>query len=187
MNNELLRLYDEARKVYPDRVFVPGEGDVRARVVLIGEAPGENEETQRRPFVGKAGENLNDFLCLSGIRRDELFITNAVKIRPVKTGKSGRNINRPPTRTEIDAFRPYLLKELAIIKPLVAVTLGNVPLLALGGKSIKIGSVHGSFIQTEGLLIYPMYHPASVIYNRSLASVYAEDTRLLGEWIKQNA
>ena len=186
--DELLRrLNERMRDEFPDKRIVAGEGSAAARAVLIGEAPGEKEELLLRPFVGKAGENLNEFLALSGIERSELYITNTVKFRPVAVGKSGRAVNRKPTRAEIDLFFPYLARELEIIKPECTVTLGNVPLNALLKDKCAIGSVHGKFISTEHGLVYPMYHPASVIYNRSLREVYISEALKLGEWMRRNA
>ena len=170
---------------YPDRIIVPGVGSAGARVVLIGEAPGENEEKQRCPFVGKAGKMLDEFLSLSGIARESLYITNSVKFRPTAEGKRGP-VNRKPTKAEIDAFRPYLMRELEIIRPAYVVTLGNTPLSALTGQSITIGSVHGKVLELDGFRLYPMYHPASVIYNRSLNETYRRDVCALGELIRHD-
>ena len=77
--------------------LVFGEGPLHPKLMLIGEAPGEQETLMGRPFVGKAGKNLDRFLELAGMRREEIYISNAVKIRPTKTGKTGRISNRPPT------------------------------------------------------------------------------------------
>ncbi len=185
---ELEKLNSEMEGAFAGWIIVPGEGRESAKAVLIGEAPGEKEELNRRPFVGKAGENLNEFLRLSGLERDELYITNTVKLRPSAIGKSGRKINRKPTKAEIEAFLPYLLREIEIIDPIVIVTLGNVPLNALCGEELKIGDVHGRFIGLNSInrRLYPMYHPASVIYRRELKQVYAEDVKRLGEWMRRN-
>ena len=165
------------------KVLVHGEGNVGARVMLIGEAPGEQETLQRRPFVGKAGKNLDEFLALAGLDRSELYVSNTVKFRPTKISAAGRVVNRPPTREEISLFLPWLKREMELVAPQVVVTLGNVPLKALLGGRITIGDVHGSFQQADGMRIYPMYHPASMIYNPSLKAVYAEDIRRLAAWL----
>lgn len=177
----------ELEAAFPDKVLVFGEGRPDAKIVMIGEAPGEKEEQQRRPFVGKAGENLNEFLRLSGIRREEIYITNTVKFRPTQTGKSGKSVNRKPTRAEIDAFLPFLLQEIEEISPECIVTLGNVPLNALLGSNVRIGEVHGRFLNTDKFTVYPMYHPASVIYNRSLMQTYLEDIREFGQWMRSGS
>ncbi|MBQ7825167.1 MAG: uracil-DNA glycosylase, partial [Clostridia bacterium] len=84
-----------------EEALVFGEGPRNPKLMLIGEAPGEQETLQGRPFVGKAGKNLDHFLQLAGLERGEIYIANAVKIRPTKVGKTGRLSNRPPTREEI--------------------------------------------------------------------------------------
>lgn len=166
------------------KILVHGEGEIGARVMLIGEAPGEQETLLRRPFVGKAGKNLDEFLELAGLDRRELYVSNTVKFRPTKISAAGRTVNRPPTKEEIALFLPWLKQEIALVQPEVVVTLGNVPLKALLGSRVVIGDVHGSFAQAQGQRIYPMYHPASMIYNPSLKSVYADDIRRLAAWLQ---
>lgn len=172
-------LYDGDRKV-----LVHGDGDPGARVMLIGEAPGEQETLQRRPFVGRAGKNLDEFLELAGLNRSELYVTNAVKFRPTKISAAGRIVNRPPTREEIRLFLPWLTGEIECVRPEIVVTLGNVPLHALRADLKTIGDVHGCMTDCGGYRLYPMYHPASIIYNRSLRGVYECDIRRLAEYLK---
>lgn len=175
-------LYEDDKKV-----LVHGEGFLHARAALVGEAPGEQETLQRKPFVGKAGKNLDAFLAASGLRREDLYITNTVKFRPTRLSAAGRIVNRPPTQEEIRLFLPWLKRELHLVNPSCVVTLGNVPLNALADQKTTIGEVHGSFLHTEdGLLLYPMYHPASLIYNPSLREVYAEDIKHLSKWLAGN-
>lgn len=169
------------------KVLVHGEGSIGARVMLIGEAPGEQETLQRRPFVGKAGKNLDEFLTLAQLDRSALYVSNTVKFRPTKISAAGRVVNRPPTREEINLFLPWLKQEISLVGPQVVVTLGNVPLRALMGGKTVIGDVHGRFQQTEDMLLYPMYHPASMIYNPALREVYGEDIRRLSAWLKREA
>ena len=166
-----------------ENALVFGEGPQRPRLMLIGEAPGEQETLQGRPFVGKAGQNLDHFLVLAGLRREEIYISNAVKLRPTKTGKTGRLSNRPPTKDEIALFRPWLLREIAEVAPQMIATLGNVPLRAVTGRSLTIGEVHGQVIDAgeTGLPLFALYHPASLIYNRALSDVYEQDVRALAQ------
>ena len=166
-----------------ENALVFGEGPQQPRLMLIGEAPGEQETLQGRPFVGKAGQNLDHFLVLAGLRREEIYITNAVKLRPTKTGKTGRLSNRPPTKDEIALFRPWLLREIAEVAPQMIATLGNVPLRAVTGRSLTIGEVHGQVIDAgeTGLPLFALYHPASLIYNRALSDVYEQDVRALAQ------
>lgn len=174
-------LYVEERKK-----LVFGEGDEKARMVLIGEAPGEQEALQGRPFVGKAGKNLDEFLGLSGLDRRALYITNTVKFRPTKISPAGKVVNRPPKKEEIGLFVPWLVKELRLIRPEIVVTLGNVSLKALMGGDKTIGECHGRWFEWEGTRVYPLYHPASVIYNPSLKEVYRADVIRLGEEVRKD-
>jgi len=167
------------------RSLVFGEGRADAKTVLIGEAPGEQEALQGRPFVGKAGKNLDELLELAGLERDSLYITNTVKFRPTKLSAAGRTVNRPPSKEEIELFLPWLKKELALIAPKRIVTLGNVPLKALLGSKMTIGEMHGRYTDWQGVPLWPLYHPASLIYNRALRPVYEQDVRLLGESIRK--
>jgi DNA polymerase len=184
--------------------FVLGDGDAESPVVLIGEAPGKDEVAEGRPFVGKAGAILNEFLQGAGLKRSELFITNAIKYRLARVGKSGKGLaNRPAKSAEIEKGAEYLSRELEIISPRFIVTLGNVPLKALAmctendlcqKLSEGVGACHGKAFESavgeterkKGAVIFPLYHPASTIYNRSLKSVYAEDLEKLSEIIKKS-
>ena len=185
-------LRDFLAGVMPGRenALVFGEGPLHPKLMLIGEAPGEQETLMGRPFVGKAGKNLDRFLELAGMRREEIYISNAVKIRPTKTGKTGRISNRPPTKEEIALFRPWLLQEIDLVAPQVIATLGNVPLFAVtGDKRLTIGEAHGRAMEAgeTGRLLFALYHPASLIYNRALEPVYEQDVRALAAWIAQDA
>lgn len=169
-----------------ENALVFGEGPKHAPLMLIGEAPGEQETLQGRPFVGKAGQNLDHFLALAGLSREEIYISNAVKLRPTKTGKTGRLSNRPPTKDEIALFRPWLMREIEEVEPGMIATLGNVPLRAVTGRSLSIGEVHGQVLDAgeTGLPLFALYHPASLIYNRSLTDVYEQDVRALAQRLK---
>lgn len=173
--------------IYPGekKILVFGDGTPGSRVMMIGEAPGEQESLQLKPFVGKAGKNLDEFLALTGLVRSELYISNTVKFRPTRLSKAGRVVNRPPTKEEVQIFLPWLKREIALVAPEVVVTLGNVPLKALTGSRSVIGEMHGQFLPFEGRTLYPIYHPASLIYNRSLAGVYREDLERLKSWLDQ--
>ena len=179
--------------------FVLGDGDIGSDVVLIGEAPGKDEVAQGRPFVGKAGAILSEFMSGAGIERRQLFITNTMKYRLAREAKGGRGglANRPAKTAEIKQSAAFLYRELKIIAPKVIVTLGNVPLKALalavscGELDAGVGSCHGREyreIDASGALkavLLPLYHPASVIYNRELKSVYLEDLETLRKLIEK--
>ena len=173
------------RPLWPgeDKPLVLGEGkDSRPVLMLIGEAPGETEVIKRRPFVGKAGKNLDEFLTLARMNREDIFVTNTVKIRPTETGPSGRARNRAPNKEELSLFIPWLLKEIQAVKPRLLVTLGNVPLKALTENKNTVGDCHGQWLESKaGLPLFSLYHPASIIYRRTLAAVYEQDVLTLAE------
>jgi len=167
--------------------LVLGEGPVPARMMLIGEAPGANEVAQGRPFVGAAGKQLNVLLGMAAINRDEIYITNMVKFRISKINPlTGREVNRPVKKSELIEGRVALLREIARVNPKMICTLGNSALQGLTGEfELMIGDVHGSVIAREidGLPrnIFPLYHPASIIYKRELQHVYQADLLTLAQ------
>jgi DNA polymerase len=170
---------------YSDKKLVFGDGNVNSLIMLVGEAPGGEEEKLGRPFVGRAGKNLDEFLLTVGIDRKKLYITNVVKYRPISISeKTGKVINRTPSWEEMMDFMPLLKKEIETINPKLIVSLGNVPLRALmNSKSITIGNYHGKEININGYKLYPLYHPASVIYNRGLKEIYIEDVKGIKKYI----
>ena len=169
--------------------LVFGEGPENEPVLmLIGEAPGEQEALLGRPFVGKAGKNLDTFLQAVGLQREEIYISNVVKIRPSKISAAGRVVNRPPSREEKALFTPWLMREISIIRPRALVTLGNVALQAFVDD--VIGSRHGRWSHAViapsesdafTLPLFALYHPASIIYNQSLKTVYEQDLQALAQ------
>lgn len=174
----------------PDGVFqspVFGGGPMNPWLVLVGEAPGAQEVLAGKAFVGAAGEQFSAWLAQAGIRREDVFVTNTVKYRPVSYSARGMR-NRTPRTAEIRAGLPLLRKELQLLQPACVATLGNVPLKAvcmlLGKSGMTIGGVHGKAMQLEleGMraVWFPLYHPASIIYNRELEAVCGEDARTLG-------
>ena len=164
-----------------DKPMVLGDGKADAPVLmLIGEAPGETEVLKRRPFVGKAGKNLDEFLQLARLNREDIFVSNVVKIRPTEIGPTGRTRNRAPNKEELSLFTPWLLKEIEAVKPSVLVTLGNVPLKALTDGKATVGDCHGQWLESRaGIPLFALYHPASIIYRRTLAPVYEQDVLAL--------
>ena len=159
-----------------------------ADIMLLGEAPGAEEDRAGIPFAGKAGSILDSFLLGTGIPREQLYIGNTVKCRPVKTGKRGGYVNRKPTRSEIAACRSHLLQELELVRPRLIVTLGATPLGCFMEHPPSMGDIHGRIFSYEPLAveIFPMYHPAAVIYNRSLTIDYAEDMGKLKQYLLQH-
>jgi uracil-DNA glycosylase len=133
---------------------VPGEGRLDSKIMVVGQAPGANEDRLLRPFVGRSGELLNKILRRSGLRRERVYITSIVQFFPEK--------NRLPTQREIEICRPFLLRQIEIIKPRCIVLLGNVAASALLG----FGSVeknHGKIIEKDGMRYLITYHPAAAL------------------------
>ncbi len=183
--DRLYRAHAEAIATLPhsgalDRpVFGAGAED--AVLMLIGEAPGAQETEQGKPFVGKAGQQLDAFLQAIGLERAALFVTNAVKYRPIKPGSRA---NRTPTGREIAFGRDLLRAEIAVVQPKLVATLGNVPLFALTeDRSLRIGDCHGRILEggRGDCPIFPLYHPASLIYNPTLRPAYESDLAKLAQ------
>lgn len=175
------KIYCEYVKAFEKEEIVLGEGCITSPLVIIGEAPGKDEVKLGRPFVGMAGKNLNEFISVLGVDRESLYITNAIKYRLGKLNiKTQRIINRPATISEIKDNQKWLHKEISILKPQIIVTLGNVPLRAITDDfSVSIGDMHGMLhtcrLEGNKFNLFPLYHPASIIYNRSLKEVYNQD------------
>jgi DNA polymerase len=188
-SEELKKIYTDYCNKYKSEIIVLGEGNYNGDLLLIGEAPGKDEVTLGRPFVGKAGQNLSEFLEYINLNREDIYISNAIKYRLYKKSlKTGKIINRPATRKDILINRRYLLEEINVIKPKIISTLGNVPLRAiLDDYKISIGEYHGKaydiFIKGERYILFPLYHPASIIYNVKLKSIYLDDLMKLKECI----
>lgn len=160
---------------YSRKNGVPGEGLPNADVVFIGEGPGFHENMQGLPFVGAAGQFLDELLKTIGMRREDVFITNVVKCRPPG--------NRDPEEEELQACKCYLDRQLAVIKPKVVVTLGRYS-MARYISNAKISHIHGMARRVNGLLVVPFYHPAAALHQPSLRAVLEEDFAKLPELIE---
>jgi DNA polymerase len=158
--------------------FVMGWGSLRPRVVLVGEAPGEDEDRERMPFVGRSGQLLDRLLAESGVSRElDCWVTNVVKRRPPdETGK-----NRTPTGEEVRESAPYLLREVELLAPLVVVTLGNTPLRVLHPGGTTISRCHGMARALDsGLVHLPAYHPSYALRSADGEQELREDLAMLG-------
>lgn len=178
-------LYEEYKIKFNEKEIVTGDGNAEAKILLIGEAPGKDEVLYGKPFVGNAGKKLAEFLDVLSLTRDDIFITNSIKYRLSRINdKTGRTINRPATKNEIIENQSYLAREIEIIKPEYILTLGNIPLRSITGDfSINIGEKHGNvseiIIRNKKYKLFPLYHPAAIIYNRQLEVIYIEDIQKL--------
>ena len=161
---------------YGRRLAVPGEGPAEARILLIGEGPGFHENVQGRPFVGQAGQLLDELLTGAGLNREQVFITNVVKCRPPG--------NRDPLPAEVAACAEYLDCQIETIQPQIIITLGRYSM----GKYLpnaKISAVHGQALWVRGRLIVPMYHPAAALHMPSLRPALEQDFARLPEYLQQ--
>lgn len=144
--------------------LVLGEGTPDARVALIGEAPGAQEDSQERPFVGPAGKQLDEVLGEVGLDRCSVWVTNVVKCRPTNE-KNGRLSNRPPSQAEFDQFLPLLERELSIVQPEMLVCLGATAARAvLGRKSVTMKDLRGQWMAgLLGMDTMVTYHPSYLL------------------------
>ena len=149
------------------RNAVLGEGPHHAKIMIVGEAPGEQEDLLGKPFVGAAGHFLNNLLESVNLARKHVFITNVVKCRPPS--------NRPPRKREIAACNPYLLKQITLIRPRIICPMGNFAIKTLTHKSMPVSKVHGIPEKKDEVLFFPTYHPAAALYDVKLKEVLFQD------------
>lgn len=143
-----------------------GVGNPEAEVMFVGEAPGEDEDLQGEPFVGKAGELLTRIIVAMGFTREEVYIGNVLKCRPdMPPGESG---NRKPRPEEMKTCLPYLLQQIEIIQPRVLVALGATAVEGLTGDTTPVGRLRGQWRQFAGIPLMVTYHPAYLLRNQAL-------------------
>lgn len=208
MSRELVELGLSRIEGFPVEGFVRGSGPEKPALMLVGEAPGENELETGIPFTGRAGKELMQSLASVGLSRDDVYITSAVRSRPYKWGtkrkRNGeteeRKYNRAPSKAEIIAHAPILDAEIRDINPPLIVTLGNVGLQRLVGSQAKVTALHGilmetpilrwveeegRFVESEEIYhIFPTFHPASVFYNPPVRALKEGDWRKIGDLLK---
>lgn len=197
---ELAYPIQQLSKAYPLEGFVAGQGPLHPRLMIVGEAPGRTEVENFIPFSGQAGKELIKSLARAGLTREDVYITSAVRSRPYGTKervnkRSGAyeivHPNRTPTKKEVLLHAPLLDYEIAQIDPPIIVTVGNIGLQRLLGTQMVIKHCHGQVIQStiqqsnlertgyqwsnQSYLIVPMYHPAAIFYNRTLAADIEKD------------
>jgi DNA polymerase len=154
---------------------VPGDGPVTARLMIVGEAPGQNEDLQGLPFVGAAGQLLGKLLGYIGLTRDDAFITNTLKCRPPG--------NRDPQPEEVVACAPYLDRQIELIRPAVILLLGRHAVQRLLPGSDGISRIHGEMIERHGRVYVPLYHPAAALYNTFLVETLKQDMLKVRQYI----
>ena len=181
MDDTLSSLADEIRacKACPlhrsAKQAVPGEGSAESGILFLGEAPGYNEDVQGRPFVGAAGQLLDQLLAGIGLDRSSVFITNVVRHRPPE--------NRDPLPEEVAACHVWFERHLAALKPKVVVTLGRHAMYKFfPGESIS--RVHGHARKKDGITIFPVFHPAAALHQPSLRADLQKDFENLAKFLE---
>lgn len=158
---------------------VPGYGPVTARIMAVGEAPGETEDREGKPFVGAAGQLLTRLLQEVGLDRRDLYITNTLKCRPPG--------NREPDPSEVDACSHFLDEQIAMLRPDVILILGRHALGRLLPGAGTITRLHGRRMRRGDRVYVPLYHPAAALYNASLLQTLQEDMRLVRRYLDEAA
>lgn len=158
--------------------LVFGVGDPHARVMIIGEGPGKNEDLQGEPFVGAAGKKLDALLGNAGLTRDEVYIANVVKCRPPS--------NRNPRPAEIEACSPFLREQVRSIWPDAIICLGNFASQWVLKTDRGVMSLRGRLHQQGHFVVLPTFHPAACIYHSEWQPLLEEDLRLLGAWLREH-
>jgi uracil-DNA glycosylase family 4 len=156
-----------------------GAGDPGAKVMLVGEAPGFNEDRQGLPFVGAAGQLLTKLLATAGLNRSQVYITNVVKCRPPE--------NRDPTAVEVETCNLYLKGQIELVRPHVVCALGNFATQSLLGKKIGISKVRGKAAQVGDYFVLPMFHPAAALHRGDLMPEVEADFVSLKAFLESGA
>lgn len=171
---ELIR--NAVKKAYPKKRLVFSDGSPDAGIMIIGEAPGADEEKQGKPFVGRAGKLLNTTLEALGWKRSEFYVSNIVKYRP--QDEFGGTLT--PTPEEIEKFRPALEKEIAIVDPKLVVVLGRISMTGLGIEGTMAAN-RGKVFEKLGKKILVVYHPAAILRNINFEPLFREDLARIKE------
>ena len=158
--------------------IVHSEGNRQADLLFIGEAPGANEDAEGRPFVGKAGQLLNKIIESIGLKRDDVFIGNVNRCRPPQ--------NRQPTPIEAATCRPFLLREISVVRPKVIVVLGNTATQNLLATKVGITKIRGEFQDYFGVKVMPTFHPAYLLRDPSKKREVWEDMKKVRDFLNQS-
>jgi DNA polymerase len=154
---------------------VPGTGPANAAIMIVGEAPGANEDLQGHPFVGAAGKLLDTLLAQIGLSRQDVFITNVLKCRPP--------MNRDPMPNEAEACLPYLRQQFALVRPKAVLILGRHALQRMLPDVGGISRVHGQIFMRSGVAFMPCYHPAAALHNGALLADLQRDFDRVREYL----
>lgn len=205
----LVNLVKQRTKDFKMEGFLSGNGKINPPIMIVGEAPGRKEITSHIPFSGQAGKELMKSLAITGLTRNDVYITSVVRSRPysikkVKNKKTGeietKEPNRTPTKKEVLAFAPLFDWELQQVAPQIIVTVGNTSLQRILGSKYNVGENHGQIfhqaiqrfdeenecyrLSEKKYTVIPTFHPAAVFYNRKLTPMISEDWNLINQILK---
>jgi len=155
-----------------------GVGNPHASVMFVGEAPGFNEDQQGEPFVGAAGKLLNELLQSAGLSRSDIYIANVIKCRPPN--------NRDPEPDEVETCKPFLLQQIAMIRPTLVCTLGNWATQTLLERKVGITKVRGQAFYMKDFVLFPLLHPAAALHQGNMLEPLREDFKKLKEFLDRN-
>ncbi len=155
-----------------------GEGPAKARLMLVGGAPGAEEAKTGRPFVGNAGRLLNKYLEETKIPREDVYVTNVLKIRPPD--------NRTPRRAEIKEALPFLIRQIELIRPAVLVCLGSIAVQAVLDPKARITQIRGQWTEKDGIKIMPTYHPSAVFHDEDKKVLLKQDLILVSTMLSSS-
>ncbi len=178
-NQKLELLFNAIRKAYPGRTLVFNDGLPDVPIMIIGEAPGVDEEKQGKPFVGRAGKLLNATLGMLGWQRSDFYVTNIVKYRP----QDAMGGTLTPTPQEIEKFRPAMEKEIEVVDPKLIVVLGRIAMTGLGIEG-TMAENRGKVIEKNARRILITYHPAAILRNINWEPMFREDLAKIAELMK---
>ncbi|HMZ54361.1 MAG TPA: uracil-DNA glycosylase [Nitrospira sp.] len=161
------------------RQVVFGVGNPQASVMFVGEAPGYHEDQKGEPFVGAAGQLLNELLQSAGLSRGDIYIANVIKCRPPN--------NRDPEPQEVDTCKPFLLKQIALIRPKIVCSLGNWATQTLLERKVGITRVRGQVFYLKEFALFPLLHPAAALHQAAMLPPLREDFQKLKEFLDRHS
>lgn len=161
------------------RQVVFGVGNPQASVMFVGEAPGYHEDQKGEPFVGAAGQLLNELLQSAGLSRADIYIANVIKCRPPN--------NRDPEPQEVDTCKPFLLKQIALIRPKIVCSLGNWATQTLLERKVGITRVRGQVFYLKDFVLFPLLHPAAALHQAAMLPPLREDFQKLKAFLDRHS
>jgi uracil-DNA glycosylase len=176
LNLEYSKMPSRVRNWNLSRNFVPGDGPLDAKVMFIGQAPGANEDIQKKPFIGTSGKFLTKLMNLAGLDRESVYISSVVQFFPP--------LNRVPTDEEINSCRDFLFRQIDIVDPKLIILLGAVAAKTVANVD-KVGTNHGMILKNNGRTYFISMHPAAAVRIRTKMPIMERDFKELGKVVKR--